>query len=62
MFYINHNVTALKNAELLKLPPENKISSNKRNFLLSMIDYMENPEHRVFSRKFLGVEMPQVNL
>lgn len=53
-------LTALKNTELLKLPPENKISANKRASLISMIDFLEKQEQKEFYKKLLDVQLPSV--
>lgn len=45
----------LKSAEIKLLPPENKITANKRKSLSSMIPYLENPEHKIFYRKLLNL-------
>lgn len=46
----------LKSAKLSLLPPENKISVNKKKSLTSMIPYLENPEHKAFYRELLNIQ------
>nr|CAI5862067.1 unnamed protein product [Callosobruchus analis]CAI5867260.1 unnamed protein product [Callosobruchus analis] len=45
----------LKSATITLLPPENKISENKKQSLSSMIPYLENPEHKKFYKELLNI-------
>lgn len=49
-------LTNVKNIELRKLEPVNNVSENKKKCLLSMIPYLNNPEHQQFYKKLLHLE------
>lgn len=49
------SVNDIKNAKLLKLPPESKVSQNKAISLRSMIPYLQNKEHQLFYKNLLGI-------
>lgn len=46
----------LRRANIIKLPPENNVSENKKASLRSMIPYLKNPEHQRFYKKLLNIE------
>lgn len=49
----NKTIQDVKETVLKHLPPENKISDNKKKSLRSMIDFLENKEHKDYYRKLL---------
>ena len=46
----------LKQANILKLSPESKVSENKKISLRGMIPYLQNPEHQRFYKQLLQIE------
>lgn len=49
------SIRDLKSAEITLLPPENRISANKKKALTAMIPYLENPDHNTFYRALLNL-------
>nr|CAI5841754.1 unnamed protein product [Callosobruchus analis] len=45
----------LKSATITLLPPENKISENKKRSLSSMTPYLGNPVHKKFYKELLNI-------
>ncbi|CAH1100263.1 unnamed protein product [Psylliodes chrysocephalus] len=46
----------LKNTVIKLLPPENKITDNKKKSLTLMINFLKKKEHQDFYRKILNIE------
>lgn len=49
-------LAGLRQANIMKLPSESKVSENKKVSLRSMIPYLQNPEHQRFYKQLLQIE------